>query len=582
VVVTLARQALLYARTARHLRWEQLVYRPIRRLQQELPFGPVPVAAARAGRRESALAECVAAWGSPREGYVTRADAVVAGEFHFLGHTEKLATVDWRQRHVSHLWSYNLHYFDYALDLAWAYRSSGDGRYRDRFVELARSWIDEAGVSRRGDGWEPYPLSLRVVNWIYALLLFSDALGSGDRTRIEASLTNQAEHLSRRLEFHILANHLQKNLKALVVAGLYFEGAAAGRWLADGERMLWQELFEQVLADGTQYEGAPMYHAIALGDFLEVLDLMRAIGRPVPAPVRERVGRMLDALAVLSRPDGTLHLFNDSANGIASDRRWLSLLGLRTLGREVPVLDGHLDLPDAGYHGFVDASCGERLMIDCGTPEPAYQPGHAHCDLLSFELDIGGLPLIVDSGVSGYAGDELRSYVRSTRAHNTVVIAGKEQSEIWGTFRMARRARFLHAQSGVGPSGFRFEGAYRPFHDLRCLHSRAISGAGGRWRVVDRVIGAAGAPLQSFLHLHPAWRVRQVKEGVLATCDQCKVVIRPFGIDELRLVRGERAPIQGWYCPEFGVAMPSWTVEMGVDRNAGEEFGYTVEQSESG
>jgi uncharacterized heparinase superfamily protein len=483
---------------------------------------------------------------------------------------------------VSHLWSYNLHYFDHALDLAWAYRASCDGRYRDRFVELAGSWIGEVGASRRGDGWEPYPLSLRVVNWIYALLLFGDALDSRDRARIEASLYYQAQYLSRRLEYHILANHLQKNLKALVIAGLYFEGAAAERWLADGERVLWRELFEQVLADGTQYEGAPMYHAIALGDFLEVLDLMRAVGRPVRASVSERVGRMLDALAVLSRPDGTLHLFNDSANGIAPDRSWLSKLGLRTVRREVPVVDGHLGLPDAGYHGFVDASRGVRLIIDCGTPEPAYQPGHAHCDLLSYELDIGGFPLVVDSGVCGYAGDELRSYVRSTRAHNTVVIAGKEQSEIWGTFRMARRARFLHAQSGVGPSGFHFQGAYRPFHDLRCQHSRAISGAGGQWRVVDRVAGAVGAPLQSFLHLHPAWLLRQVGADVMATCDHGTVMIRPFGIDRLRIVRGVRAPIQGWYCPEFGVAMPNWTVEMCVDWNAGAEFGYTVEQSDGG
>src|SRR5690606_2555175 len=77
---------------------------------------------------------------------------------------------------------------------------------------------------------------------------------------------------------------------------------------------------------------------------------------------------------------------------------------------------------------------------------------HAHCDLLSFELDLAGLPFAVDAGVSGYADAPLREFVRSTRAHNTVVIGGREQSEIWGVYRVARMAEVMRAGASVGVS----------------------------------------------------------------------------------------------------------------------------------
>jgi hypothetical protein len=48
------------------------------------------------------------------------------------------------------------------------------------------------------------------------------------------SLAVQARHLSRRLEYHLLGNHLFANAKALVFAGLFFQGDEADAWLADG------------------------------------------------------------------------------------------------------------------------------------------------------------------------------------------------------------------------------------------------------------------------------------------------------------------------------------------------------------
>jgi hypothetical protein len=570
-------RVLLYARTVRALRWEQVVYRPLRRVQARLPVR-LPRGGAVAIQRLGALSSALVSWGPGNaEARLARAAEVVEGRFTFLSRTEALPRIDWGRRHVSHLWSYNLHYFEYAVDLAWAYRLGGDARFARRFQELAEGWMEGAPAGR-GDGWEPYALSVRLVSWAHALLLFGDALEAGFRDRLLGSLYAQAAFLERRLEWHVLANHLQKNLAALVTAGLLFSGGDAERWRRRGAARLWREVGEQVLPDGGHYERSPMYHALAASDLLESIGLLRAAGETVPAGVIDRVGAMVRAMGLLARPDGSLYLFNDAANASGPSPARVAELGRAVLGVVPDEPRGAFALPGTGYYGW--AGKGERLVIDCGEPGPAYQPGHAHCDLLSFELDLGGVPLVVDSGLSGYDGDPLRDYVRSTRAHNTVSIAGREQSEVWGTFRVARRARVEGASHGEDREGYRFQGAYRPFHDPRAVHRRSVERRDGAWTVTDVVDGADGAELAWFLHLHPEWMLRPDGGRFIASRGDVDVVIEPFGADAARIVQGEGGDRpQGWYCPRFGVAVPAPVLELSVRRNGGRAFGAVIRTS---
>jgi len=570
-------RGLLYARTARNLRWQQWVYRAVRRVQArrgirfQIAIDAVPA-------RTAGLAEAVCCWWEAEPASLRRADEIVGGVFRFLNHAESIPAVSWDRRYVSHLWSYNLHYFDYALDLARAFRSTGETPYAQHFAALAESWISGT-TAGRGDGWEPYPVSLRVVNWLYALLLCGDAIDARQRSAIEASAAQQLGFLERRLEYHILANHLQKNLKALVIGGLYFDGPHAERWLRRGSRLLWRELFEQVLADGGHFERSPMYHAIALADFLEVMALMDAAGQPVPSEARARVARMVEAFGVLSRADGRLHLFNDAANGIAPPRSWIDAMAKRVVGGGVPDPGGIVSLPDTGYYGLVLAADGARLLIDCGEPGPRYQPGHAHCDLLSFELDVGGESVVVDSGVSGYEGDALREYVRSTRAHNTVLIGGMEQAEIWGVFRMARRPRVYGAKQQLESGVYRFSGSYSPYHGRNIQHAREVEHRGGTWTITDRVRGAEGAALTSFLHLHPDVIVEPLERAFRLRTRSRTLLLEPFGVDAAAISAGVKDPPQGWYCPEFGVAVPNQVLVMHVSRNSGREFGFVIREA---
>ncbi|MFH1028096.1 MAG: heparinase II/III family protein, partial [Pseudomonadota bacterium] len=146
---------------------------------------------------------------------------------------EIVSAADWNRPAWNKLWLYNLHYFD---DLS----AGGADERLDAHYALIRCWIAEnpPGI---GNGWEPYPLSLRIVNWIKWLL-------AGNKPDCEAlaSLAVQARFLNKRLEYHLLGNHLFSNAKTLVFAGLFFAGPEADAWLAKGWKVLADEIPEQV------------------------------------------------------------------------------------------------------------------------------------------------------------------------------------------------------------------------------------------------------------------------------------------------------------------------------------------------
>jgi uncharacterized heparinase superfamily protein len=193
----------------------------------------------------------------------------------------------WDDPALPKLWRYNLHYFD---DL-----NAQDAALRNTLhVALMAQWVRE-NPPAGGSGWEPYPASLRIVNWIKWSLA-----GNALPAECVHSLAVQTRHLSRRLEFHLLGNHLFANAKALVFAGLFFAGGEAERWLSKGMAILEEQVPEQILADGGQFERSTMYHALALEDMLDLINLLRVAGRPVPQAWPGVAARMVAWLKVMT------------------------------------------------------------------------------------------------------------------------------------------------------------------------------------------------------------------------------------------------------------------------------------------
>jgi len=482
-------------------------------------------------------------------------------EFHELSFPE-----DWNSPAREKLWLYNLHYFD-------VLNSEGPEEQKDWHRALMDRWVRD-NPPGQGNGWEPYPSSLRIVNWIKWAL-------AGNRLEDAwiDSLAVQVRYLAKRLEWHLLGNHLFANGKALVFAGLFFEGDEAERWLLKGLEILDREIDEQVMADGGHFERSPMYHSIILEDLLDLLNLFAAYPEALPERWRSFAGRvetvaskMQGWLAGMTHPDGDIALFNDAAFGIAPSPAELDAYAER-LGLVIKraCLAGMQQMADSGYVRY--EGDGAVLIADVGEIGPDYLPGHAHADTLGFEMSLFGQRLFVDSGTSCYGSGRERVRQRSTSAHNTVVIDGEDSSEVWGGFRVARRAR---------PRSFRVVEEdervliYCEHDGFTRLPGRPIHGR--EWilgdrslRIRDTISGKFGSAVARY-HLHPDIAVETGeggKEGYFIMPGDHRLVWRLEG--------GTARILPSTYHPRFGMSLPNRCVEIEIEE-AMAEFTLTWKQ----
>ena len=407
-------------------------------------------------------------------------------------------SVDWNDGSRDKLWLYNLHYFD---DLT----SRGFTERRLWHESLVHRWIAE-NPAGAGPGWTPYPTSLRIANWIKWVSAFEASPTNAHREMLD-SLAMQVRWLATRLETHLLGNHLWANAKALLMAGVFFEGPEADQWRARGLDIVTAELDEQILSDGGHFERTPMYHAIILEDILDLVQVSElfphALAAPFVAKLRSTATRMLRWLRVMSHPDGLVSFFNDAAFGIAAPLAALEeyATSLAT-GIDRSPLRPVEALPASGYVRL--ASDRAVVLCDVAPVGPDYQPAHAHADTLSFEMSIDGRRMIVNSGTSTYAAGPERMRQRGTAAHSTVEIDNENSSDVWGAFRVARRARPFDVKSGTSGEGVWAEGAHDGYQHRpgRTIHRRAWLLTPTALTVTDSVDGDCTRAVARFI-LHP-------------------------------------------------------------------------------
>lgn len=422
--------------------------------------------------------------------------------FNFLNIEGELAKpADWNNEEFSKLWLYNLHYFD---DL-----NAEVAKERCNWHQaLISRWVSE-NPPGAGVGWEPYPTSLRIINWLKWHFAGNDL----DAVACH-SLAVQVRFLMRRLEHHILGNHLFINAKALVFAGCFFEGQEAKNWLSKGLSILAREIPEQILADGGQFERSPMYHALAYEDMLDLLNLSKAFPTQF-APLKKElkewdkvIKKMGCWLRSMCHPDGEVAFFNDSAIGISPPPGHLFEYAKR-LG--LPVLEDSEELTYLEPSGYIRLSKGEAaLLIDVAPIGPDYLPGHAHADTLSYELSIAGKRVLVNSGTSRYGLGAEREWERSTAAHNTLEVDEQSSSEVWSGFRVARRAYPLEVKIQRKGDSVIVEAGHDGYCRLagKPVHRRRWVLSEKRLEVHDEVDGEF-AHAVSRLYFHPDVQVEQ-------------------------------------------------------------------------
>jgi hypothetical protein len=502
------------------------------------------------------------------------AERVCRGQFHHQGVTLDLGVEpDWLGAALppDREWRLEWVKFYYGLDLAWAFRETGEPRFQETWERLVRSWIRQVPNSI-----DPSDVvGRRIQNWIYAWSGFTagdrfEGLSGDTANVVLESLGAQVTHLRAHLTRE--RNHRTLELYALFIAALALPVLDPdGVLLAFAVEELQSNLLQDIGRDGVHRERSTHYHHVVLRSFLGARENARRFGLRFPAEFDERLARACDFSLHVHRPDGTIPALSDSDSG-----SYLDLLALAgdLLSRSEPVRGASgseqvrtsASFPIGGY--FVQrsgrdrelaSSGGERfLLFDCG---PIGDGGHGHYDALSIDV-AAGRPLVVDPGRFTYCDDppHWRRWFKSTAAHNTVTVDGLDQTP----YRRGKpkgpvaQARLIHRLTARDPDGgdvldVLYGEVTSPAYEA--VHRRRIVFVNREyWIVHDALVGSKPHRYDLRFHLAPSSAAGRC--AVTVACDDLCAVRAPG----LGLCVASPWPIaieDGWVSTRYGVREPA-------------------------
>ncbi|ATB27097.1 alginate lyase family protein [Melittangium boletus] len=338
------------------------------------------------------------------------------------------------------------------------------------FVARALDFL-QANPVGEGVQWTcPMDVALRGANLAQALWMFADAPEVRRPEFLVPVLQSLAEH-SAWVESHledggaVPNNHLVSNFVGLLVMSLLFPDLPdAARRTALAVAGLRAQVVAQVNADGSSFEGSIPYHRLSVELFTLALVVARVRGVDLGGVYERRLRGMFAASRAWTSEQGLAPQVGDNDSGRVfpfkerdpREQGYLAPLGAAIFGDatlsggdfpdEAAWLLGRTGLerfrslrsapapvsvsfPEGGFH--VLRGAGAVVTVSAGAQGQGGVGGHSHNDKLSFELHLGGRPVIVDPGTGTYTREpSVRNALRSTAAHNTLQVDGAEQAPL--------------------------------------------------------------------------------------------------------------------------------------------------------
>lgn len=337
-------------------------------------------------------------------------------------------------------WQFARHSF--LSSLSDYYLQTKDEKAAETYVAIVESFIDGALPPPPGTGpgktksWRTIDTGLRATSWVntYAAFTNSPAWTPAFVAKFNASLK---DHVTRLIPKQTSNNWRIMELRGLTDLVLAFPWLdPEGTVLAQCEREFEGILTDQLYPDGFQFELAPGYHSILDGDYCAVANRYRQFGRQPPKFFETGVQLAFELYPHLTRPDRALPAINDSNKYPIQQRMQRAaelfpnrkdFLWFATDGKEgAPPPYLTYIFPYAGAVAFRDSWAKDAVWgyVDMSP----FGRGHQHEDKLNFLLHAYGKDMLIEGGCYAYDTSDMRRYVISTRAHNTIMIDGKEQN----------------------------------------------------------------------------------------------------------------------------------------------------------
>ncbi len=329
--------------------------------------------------------------------------------------------VNWHTNpHRNRSWGMVFHSLRWMGRLVADYETSGNEKYLQRAIEIAKDWVADNPRGGRGTNqyaWAEHPVALRAP----ALVCLSR---HANPAWLKRSLAEHAKVLANPALYEKGHNHgLDQDIGLLGIGCRYRQS----KWSGLAVRRMTSSAKLAVDSQGALQEQAPRYGVYVYERMAVAIEKIKDCGLKVPAEMARRWKSLASYITHATQPNGNM----------------------------VAIGDGGPDVRPTGYdHDKQKVKVFRRAGYVFGRsawdkPESAYYsirfgPGlkyHGHEDHLGVTYYAQGRDVLVDVGFHSYENSAYRYWTMSPEAHNVPVVAGAR-------FRPRTASKLVRARTG--------------------------------------------------------------------------------------------------------------------------------------
>ncbi len=504
-------------------------------------------------------------------------------------------------RDIKYPWE--LSRMQFLITLGQAYWLTGNRHYYESFVAISTDWIEKNPV-KIGCNWAcPMDVAIRGANWCAAALLFKECIV--EDPRFSEKLYEQVLSTGRFIFGHLECdlgghgnNHYLANLAGLLIIGIMLKNIVpeSVRWLATAIAGLEKEIQWQVNDDGGGFEGSLSYHRLSTEILLLCAIVLEQNGISFSVKYKQRLENMCQFTRSYIKPDGMAPVVGDADDGrflilggfgnmdMRDHRHILAAAGIffnrcdfyeaagsacldgkwlfgkrRPEGTEAVPNPSLAVYPETGIIRYLKD--GVYILIKCGPLGIRGAGSHDHNDQLSFEMNIDGKDIIVDSGSFTYTRDRsLRQQYRSVSAHNVTQYEEHEQNIIKNESLQDLFCMYSHNSGEIlelreTSQGFVFSGRMKQGESNVVLYRTITLDTSKRIIRISDVLEGASQDSRSRTRLHLSQEVAGLElQGVQAVLKTGSGYIT---VEASNSISMERCSIS----PSYGVAYESSVIQ---------------------
>jgi len=319
--------------------------------------------------------------------------------------------------------------------------------YLSTALKLFYSWVEFAGetidIKKNSFLWNDHAVALRAENIIFFALVVQSAGMMDDELRqvIFRVLNLQGEYLSNEKFYFKNNNHGIFQDRSLIYTAYFLNVTKSTQWVKIAEQRLQKQKDFAFNVENVHVENSPAYHVVVMNLFKQIAEFLKQFGDVFGEKLYNDIISSAEFMVYMLKPNRRMAEVGDTDGGLGGYLRLTRgddlfhnprLTYAATLGErgEKPAANKAV-FKKSGYYVYREhwnksqMQNATWIMFKSGFVSRS----HKHSDDLSFMLYTKGHDVFIDPGWYNYMwGDRYRSYLTSSKAHNTITVDNENYS----------------------------------------------------------------------------------------------------------------------------------------------------------